>query len=175
MKYLLSLLISLAFTASASATPEQVLIEAHYRGLQSVWMADIFSPADAKTYTKDFRAPRVTTWTDQRAEVVVVREIPIVATSSHKAAVNCGITLEVTPTIVHGKLVLSGKSTVRRLVHPGTTQPLRATTFVSEETYFSGTVANGEPTRIKIGDPDTQGEIALSATVVKPAGKLASR
>ena len=175
MKHLLLLIISLAFAASASAAPEQVLIEAHYRGLQPTWLADVYSPAEAKTHTKDFHAPRVTIMTDRQAVIVVVREVPIVAASNQKATVNCGITLEVTPTIVRGKLVLTGKSTLRRSVQPGTAQPLRAATFASEETYFSGTVANGKPTRIKIGDPDTQGEITLSATVIKPAGQLASR
>ena len=47
---------------------------------------------------------------------------------------------------------LSGKSSVRQLLKPGTVQPLNAVSFSMRETFFSDKVTDGEPIVVRVGD-----------------------
>ena len=196
MNTIKSTIISLIAATTAFAETPQFEIEAHYEGFAPAMFAGV--PRDAKNTLPSavLAAPRVTTKAGLTAVIELVRaEVVLPVTIDGKApaaprsaitltssnargdtsvdgrkTTTCGVSLEVTPEVKDGQITLSGKSTVRQLLNPGTIQPLNAVSFATRETVFSDKVTDGQTIVIRVGDgPTDKSQITL--TVRKVASK----
>ena len=108
--------------------------------------------------------PSVTLKLGQQGTVEIVREIDV-----HGAArkVPAGFILEVTPTLREGRLVLTGKSTVRRVLSTQAAQTLAVGSFSTREVLFDGIMEDGKPVVIQAGDGTTdKAQITLTAKMI---------
>ena len=113
--------------------------------------------------------PLVTVRLGQRAAIEMIREVTVPGVSE---PVSAGVTIELTATMENGQITLTGTSTVRQLLNPGDAQPLGAVSFTTRETYFGGTVQDGKPLTIRVGDgSDDNAQITLTATTPQPLAK----
>ena len=175
MKTFLFLPLFLLSVASALAEEQPFFtIVARYEGFDPLPLtksAPLFSDEQ-----RDVDMPRVTTRAGQRATIEIIQENVVVSSVNEPQKVNCGVTLEVEPTFKDGKILLSGKSTVRRHETPAEKQPLNALSFTARETFFDGEVGNDQPLTIQTGDGvKDKSQIILTAKRVKPAGTITEK
>jgi len=191
-----ALALSFAFVALCTlpvfAQAPQIEIEARYEGFAPALFVDVkdFGKTSSE---RILAAPRVTTKVGQTATIEIGREVVLPVTVEGKApagpqspvtvtatnaqgetTVNgrktafCGVTLEVSPELKDGQITLSGKSTVRQLLQPGSNQPLNAVSFAARETVFSDKVTDGQPIIVRVGDgPADKSQITLTVKLVK--------
>ena len=189
--------ISLIAATSAFAETPQFEIEARYEGFDAAYFANVHAlPGTVRGRLPEGvqAAPRITVKTGQTAVIEVTSEVVLPVTAEGKApttprgttpivtidkrgdttidgrkTANCGVSLEVSPEIRDGKIILSGKSTVRHLHKPETKQPLNAVSFATRETYFSDVVTDGQTVTIRVGDgPDDKAQITLKIKQIAP-------
>jgi len=131
-------------------------------------------------------APSVMTRNAQTAKIEVTRRLPLPASpdfDTHdaqptpEAFVDSGVTLEITPTIKHGKIFLVGKATIRTPDSP--TPENQAPTvqgvmsFNTVETYFSAPIEHGATLLLNCRQTDRQNGsllIAVTAAAKDQAG-----
>jgi type II secretory pathway component HofQ len=177
---------------TAVAQNPQFEIEARYEGFSPSLFADIKTDAKKSSPHGVLATPRLTTKSGQTAVIEIGREAVLPVAIDGKApagprtplnvtATNargettvdgrktafCGVSLEVSPEMKDGQIILSGKSTVRQLLQPGTAQPLNAMSFSTRETVFSDKVTDGQPVVIRVGDgPGDKSQITLTVRTV---------
>ena len=162
---LLSLIVTVAIADAAS----QVEIEARYSSFQ----AKLFSSVDPNLLKTDnpnlpLIAPRVATRLGQPCVIELVREVKVPGASK---PVWAGVTLSITPTLENGRIRLTGKSTIRQLLSPGSKQPLGAVSFTTRETFFGGLTNHEKPVTIRVGDgPRDKAQITLIAKLMDSTG-----
>lgn len=82
---------------------------------------------------------------------------------------NCGVSVEISPEIRNGQILLSGKSTLRQLQQPEAKQQLNAVSFATRETYFSDVVTDGQSITIRVGNgPEDKAQITLKIRKIIP-------
>jgi Flp pilus assembly secretin CpaC len=187
-----SVLISAIAASTAFAQSPQIEIDARYEGFSPSLMADISSETNKSSPSGVLAAPRITTQAGQSAIIQIGRETVLPTTIDGKApsgprtpfnitASNargettvdgrkttfCGVSLEVSPEIKDGQIFLSGKSTIRSLLQPGSPQPLNAVSFSTRETVFSDKVTDGQTFVVRVGDgPADKSQITLTVRMV---------
>jgi type II secretory pathway component HofQ len=185
-------LISTVAASTAFAQPPHFEIDARYEGFSPSLLADLSTEPNKSSPSGVLAAPRVTTKAGQTAVIEIGRETVLPTTIDGKApsgprspfnitATNargettvdgrktafCGVSLEVSPEIKDGQIVLSGKSTIRSLLQPGSPQPLNAVSFSTRETVFSDKVSDGETIVVRVGDgPADKSQITLTVRMV---------
>ena len=172
MKFLrfLSLAVLGASTVFADDKPS-FTISAHYADFDPAFLADATQDSTGKT--QNLSTPRVTTKAGQRAIIEIIKEFIVLSSTNEPHRMNCGVTLEVEPDFKDGRVLLSGKSTVRRHDTPTEKQPLKALSFTTRETFFDGEVSDDKPLTIQTGDgiKDTS-RVILTVTRVEPCATL---
>lgn len=165
MKTIAILALIIAGVTTAAAQNPQVDLEASYDGFDPSLLAEV-GPSDSPT--QHISAPGVTTKAGQRWTVEVIKQtLP----PGNGEVVSAGITLDVTPIIQDGKIVLRGKSVVRHQLERGSDPSFSVINFTTRETFFNGPVGDGKPFTIHVDDGTTgKATITLTATLV-PAAK----
>ena len=179
-------IVSAMAASTAFAQPPQIEIEARYEGFSPSLFADVSTETNKPSPNGVLAAPRVTTNAGQTAVIEIGREAVLPTTIDGKAPASlrtplnitatnaqgettvdgrktalCGVSLEVSPEIKDGQIVLSGKSTIRSLLQPGSPQPLNAVSFSTRETVFSDKVV------VRVGDgPADKSQITLTVRLV---------
>jgi hypothetical protein len=185
-------IVSAIAASTAFAQNPQIEIEARYEGFSPSLFADVNSEANKSSPDGILAAPRITTQAGQTAVIEMGRDAVLPITIDGKApagprsplnitATNaqgettvdgkktafCGVSLQVSPEIKDGRIFLSGKSTIRQLLQPGSAQPLNAVSFSTRETVFSDKVTDGQPIVVRVGDgPADKSQITLTVRMV---------
>lgn len=184
-------IVSAIAASTACAQNPHIEIEARYEGFSPSLFADV-AEANKSSETGILAAPRITTKAGQTAVIEIGREtvLPITidgkAPTAPRSPLNvtttnargettvdgrktafCGVSLEVSPEVKDGQLTLSGKSTVRQLLQPGSAQPLNALSFSTRETVFSDKVTDGQPIIVRVGDGSVdKSQITLTVRMI---------
>jgi hypothetical protein len=186
MKTIALTTLCLILDATAFAAPVQVSIRTSYERFDPRWAdwghsdkaqidGDDLAKFTGKPYQRGvierLAAPNVTTKLGQRAVIELVRKIKIPETPFGEKTIDVGITLEVLPVLKDGRIILSGRSVLRRRLGQGAVQSLGAISFATQETFFSGSARNGKEVMIAVGDgPNDKARIILTAELMDSAG-----
>ncbi len=164
MKFIL-LLALLAIVTPGNAETPRIQVRASYNGL-NLPLAPSASGKEGIHDSMDelkqpFTGPSITSHPGQRGEIELTREMTVPGSPEKVLA---GVILDVTPTIREGRIVLTGKSTIRRALGPMTGQPIAVGGFDTREVFFDGFVEDGKPITIRLGDgPADKAEITITA------------
>lgn len=167
--------LSLIFCTAVFAAPPQVEIKARYEGCGLYYdaLGDLNLTKGQKPDNL-LSTPKVTTESGQQVSIKLVREVLVPETPSGEKSVDCGITLEVLPVVMNGRISLSGKSILRRHLVQDSSQSLGsvsyATSFATQETFFFGVVPDGNELIIAVNDDlGPKARIFLTARLVDPS------
>jgi len=153
----------LTATISIAADAPRIAVEARYNGFDAKLFSEVHPGYKSDKQNQPLVAPRVLTKSGQRCVIEIIREVKVPGAQPIAA----GVTVEVTPTLLDGQLMLTGKSTIRHLLNRGADQPLGAVSFTTRETFFSGPIEHGKPITIRVADGTAdQAEITLVAKLV---------
>jgi hypothetical protein len=167
-------------------------VQARYEGFAPSLFAEVNTGATSNPSTDVQAAPRAVTRVGETAVIQTGSEVVLPVTIQGTApraprtpfnvtatnakgettvdgrkTASCGVSLEVTPKIINGDIILSGRSTVHQVIQSGPDQRLNAVSFTTRETVFSEKVVDGQPLVVRVGDgPADKSQITLTLRTI---------
>lgn len=156
----------IAGIAIAAARNPQIRLEASYDGFDPSMLMEVSSSDSPAPPKQPIVVPSVTTAAGQRCTVELIKQ----TVPPGEEIVAAGITLDLSPTIQNGKIILRGKSIVRHQLERGSDPSFSVINFMTRETFFNGPVEDGKPFTIHVDDGTTgKATVTLTATLVPAA------